>query len=916
MHRRLGAVLLALCMALGATMAAQAQAPRLEAPVHSAEGIDEYRFDNGLRLVLFPDASRPVTTVNVTYRVGSRHEGYGETGMAHLLEHLVFKGTPTHPDIPGAMRARGIRFNGTTWYDRTNYFASFARDDDTLAWLLRLEADRMVNSRIARADLDSEMTVVRNEMESGENNPARVLMQRVMGAAYQWHNYGNATIGARSDVENVPIERLQAFYRTWYQPDNAVLVIAGDFDPAQALALVDRHFGALPRPQRALPVTYTREAPQDGPRHVVVRRVGRTPYLAAGYHVPGARHADAAALSVLAHVLGQTPGGRLHRALVERGPATGVSATHYSLDEAGYFSVLVQAQEDADLDGLEATLLGAMERAGETPFTQAEVDEARQAQLAGFERAMRDPNAIGIALSEAIAQGDWRLWLLARDRLESVTVDDVARVAGTYLRLDNRTSGRFVPTDASDRVTVPEAPAAEALLESYTGREALMAGEPFDPSPANIDARTRTWTLSNGARLAVLDKRTRGGAVQVRMTLRLGDADSLHGLAESGAMTGAMLMRGAGRYDRAALSRELTRLRSILSVGGNATSINVGATTDRTNVDGLLELLAVVLREPTFPAEEFEQLRIQSITGIRGSMSEPGAVANQAMARHFDVFTPGHPYHSPSFMARIAALETLDVDDLRGFHRRFHGMGPGATIAIVGDVDAEAVRAQLERLFGDWAQATPFTRIPFPPTAPAPAHVRLHTPDRANAAFMARQPLALDQDHPDFPALLLGNEILGGGGMTSRLADRIRQRDGLSYTVSSSLTANVFDPVGSFSGYAIAAPDNIDRVEQAFREELQRLIETDIPATELGDTLDGLLRARRATRASDIQLVGMLNDNLYLGRDLAFSAAFEERLRALTPEQVRAAIARHLDPAQLSVFLGGDFGAAETPMVP
>lgn len=901
--------LLAFCLAAGAALPVAAT-PQSDAPVHSAEGIAEYRFDNGLQLVLFPDPSSPVTTVNVTYRVGSRHEGYGETGMAHLLEHLVFKGTPTHPDIPGEMKARGIRYNGTTWFDRTNYFASFSSDVDTLAWLLRMEADRMVNSHIARADLDSEMTVVRNEMESGENSPTRVLMQRVMGAAYQWHNYGNATIGARSDVENVPIERLQAFYRTWYQPDNAVLVIAGDFDPAEALALVGDSFGALPRPGRALPVTYTREPAQDGARHVEVRRVGRTPYLAAGYHTPAGRHPDTAALSVLAQVLGHTPGGRLHRALVERGAATGVSATPYVLDEAGYLAFLVEAPEDADIDALDTALLAEVEDAVAAPFTEAEVNEARERLLAGYSRAMRDPNAVGVALSEAIAQGDWRLLLLARDRLETVSVDDVTRVAATYLKPDNRTSGRFVPTDRADRVVIPEAPSAETLLADYVGRPALAAGEAFDASPANIDARTRTWTLSNGAKLAVLEKATRGGAVQLRMTLRLGDEASLHGQAEAGSMAGAMLMRGAGAFDRAGLSRELTRLRSTLSVGGNATAVSVGASTDRDHVGAILELLATILRTPTFPEQEFAQLRTQVITGIRGSMSEPGALANQAMAQHFDPFPPGHPYHSPTFEQRIAALEALDVDALRAFHRAFYGIGPGTTIAIVGDVDAEAVHAQLERLFGDWVPATPFARIPLPATPRPPAHVRLPTPDRPNAVFMARQALTLDQDHPDYPALLLGNHVLGGGGMKSRLADRIRQREGLSYSVSSNFSANAFDPVGSFGGYAIAAPENMAQLEIAFREELQRLRETDMPDDELADTLDGLLRARRTSRANDAQLVGMLNDNLYLGRDMAFSAAFEDRLRALTPADIRAAMARHLDPAQLSVFIGGDFDAA------
>lgn len=905
MLRRFRACVMALC--LGFALPLQAAPPTLDAPVHTAEGISEYRFDNGLALVLFPDASKPVTTVNVTYRVGSRHEGYGETGMAHLLEHLVFKGTPTHPDIPGEMRRRGVRFNGTTWLDRTNYFASFSADADTLDWVLRMEADRMVNSHIARADLDSEMTVVRNEMESGENSPVRALVQRVMGAAYQWHNYGNATIGARSDVEHMPIERLQAFYRTWYQPDNAVLVIAGDFDPARALSTVADSFGALARPARTLPTTYTREPAQDGERHVVVRRVGRTPYLAAGYHIPAGRHADSAAVDVLAQVLGHTPGGRLHRALVEGGRATGATASALAMDEPGYMSFIVEAPEGRDLEALQAELLALVEEATAMPFTAAEVDDAKQRLLAGYARAMRDPNAVSVALSEAIAQGDWRLLLLGRDRLEAVTPDDVTRVARSYLRRDNRTTGHFVPSDGVARVSIPEAPGAEAVLEGFTGRAALEAGETFDPSYANIDARTRTSVLSNGARLAVLDKTTRGGSVQLRMTLRLGDAQTLQDRAAAGQMAASMLMRGSAGLDRAAISRRLTALRSTLSVGGTATTVTIGATTDREHVEALIDLIADVLRRPAFDADEFAQLRSQQLTGIRGSMSDPGAVANEALARHFNAFPPGHPYYAGSLAERLAQIEHMPLDALRSFHRDFYGMGPGSTIAVVGDVDATAVQAQLERRFGDWTQPTPFTRIDVPYVPRDAVRMRLQTHDRPNATLVAQQALRMDQDHHDYPALLVGNYILGGSGMSSRLGNRIRQREGLSYGVGSYFSASVFDEAGSFGVQAIAAPENMDRVETAMREELQRVRREGITRDELDAALDGMLRARRTSRANDPELVGALDRNLYLGRDMRYSAAFEDRLRAVTPEAVRAAMERHLQPEALSVFLGGDF---------
>ena len=303
--------------------------------VTSVEGITEYQLPNGLRMLLFPDQSKSTITVNVTYLVGSKHENYGETGMAHLLEHMVFKGSTRHTNIPKELQDHGSRPNGTTSYERTNYFETFSAIDANLEWALDLESDRMVNSFIAKKDLDSEMTVVRNEFESGENSPLSVLYQRVLSTAYLWHNYGKSTIGSRSDIENVPIERLQAFYRTHYQPDNALLVVAGKIDEPKALGLVLKYFGPIPRPQRRLPTLYTAEPTQDGERTGTLQRVGDVQNVVVGYHVPPGSHPDFPALQMASQILTDNPSGRLYKALVESKKASQVGGGGLQLREAG-----------------------------------------------------------------------------------------------------------------------------------------------------------------------------------------------------------------------------------------------------------------------------------------------------------------------------------------------------------------------------------------------------------------------------------------------------------------------------------------------------------------------------------------------------------------------------------------------------
>ncbi|HKK12832.1 MAG TPA: pitrilysin family protein, partial [Flavobacteriaceae bacterium] len=291
-------ILLALLMGL-TILTAQAQIKKIA----SVEGITEYKLDNGLKVLLFPDNSAQTITVNITYKVGSRLEGYGEKGMAHLLEHMVFKGTPNHPNIPEELTTHGARPNGSTWYDRTNYFETFNATDENLDWSLDLEADRMVNSNISKEDLDSEFSVVRNEFEAGENSPTNVLMDEVISSAYLWHNYGQSTIGNRSDIERVPIDNLKAFYKKFYRPDNAVLMVTGKFDTDKTLDLIEKKFGDIKNPETPLRDSYTIEPPQDGEKRVTLNRVGDLQIVSALYHVPSGSHEDYAALAIAEDVL-------------------------------------------------------------------------------------------------------------------------------------------------------------------------------------------------------------------------------------------------------------------------------------------------------------------------------------------------------------------------------------------------------------------------------------------------------------------------------------------------------------------------------------------------------------------------------------------------------------------------------------
>jgi zinc protease len=909
-----------LTLGLGFTPASSAQTaiPKGITAGASVEGISEYNLPNGLKVLLFPDATKPTVTVNLVYAVGSVHENYGETGMAHLLEHLVFKGTPTQNDISGEMKKRGIDFNATTSLDRTNYFSSFPANDDTLAWVLGMEADRMVNSNIAKKDLDSEMTVVRNELESGENNPGGVLFQRIRSTAFLWHNYGNSTIGARSDVEGVPIDRLQAFYRQWYQPDNATLIVAGRIDPARTLDMINASFGKLKKPTRTLPRFYTAEPAQDGEREVTVRRAGDLRLVAAAYHIPALAHPDSAPLSVLADILGHTPGGRLHKALVETKIAAGTGAGNESMRDPGLLSVIAVMPRTGDAKKAEETLLQQVEQLRQRPITAQEVDEAKQRIANAYELYFTDVNEVGMGLAEYQAAGDWRLLFISRDDVEKVTAEDVNRVAATYLKASNRTLGRFIPTDEPDRVTVPPARDVAALVAGYTGRAAVSAGENFDPAPQNIQARTQTFVLGNGLKVSLLPKKTRGGTVVMTAEFRFGNETSLAGRDQAASMVGAMLMRGSKTLSREQIDQRFEALKTDANIGGDLQSAGISLRSRNTHLSDALALAADVLRHPAFPESEFEQLRLQAITGLEASRQEPGSVAGRALAQYFDPWPSGHPLHVESLDESLANLKKLKLEDLRAFHRDFYGTADGE-IAIVGDFDPAAVKQQLEALFTDWKSPHAYAPIDTRYTAVAAKRDRFETPDKPNAVLLARHNLPLRVIDADYPALAVANHIFGGGALKSRLGDRIRQKEGLSYGVASGIRADDSrdgeDNAGHFTIQAIAAPQNMNKVEAAVREELARLITDGITAEELRDAVSGILTERQQGRAEDSSVADMLADQLYYGRTMQFTADLDAKYQALTLEQVNAAIRKHLKPDQLSVFVAGDFNSASKQAV-
>ncbi|HNH24225.1 MAG TPA: pitrilysin family protein [Accumulibacter sp.] len=870
----------------------------------TVEGITEYRLPNGLHCILFADSSKPTVTVNITYLVGSRHENYGESGMAHLLEHLIFKGSKNFPDPTREFKARGFDINGSTWLDRTNYYLTFPASSDNIRWALAWVTDAMVNSPISRKDLDTEMSVVRNEFEMGENDPTSVMLKRMQSMLFDWHNYGNNTIGARSDIENVRIENLQAFYRKYYQPDNAVLTLAGKFDEQQAIRWVADTLGRLPKPARTLADHWTVEPTADGERHFVVRRRGEVQLVTLAYRTPSTLHADSDAIGVASEILGNTPNGRLYRQLVTTGLAAQVFSYTMETREPGFvvFGAVVPKGQAIDvvrdrmIESIETGFVGDKVRQDELQRTVAQVKTA-------YERALADPETFAVMLSEFIALGDWRLFFYGRDQLDQLTPDKVDVAAGKYFVRDNRVLGTFIPDDAPQRAEISSAPSAAQLLANYRAQTNGEAGETFDPSYDNIGQRSQRRDIGD-LKLAMLPKKNRGQTVQVAFAFRWGDENSLQDRDLAGVLTQAMLGRGTSRLDRQQIADEMTRLK----MRGHLLHFE----TTREKLLESLRLVAHLWREASFPATEFAELQREQITGLQAQLDNPEAVSGDALLSHFNTYPPGDPRHYVPVGERIEQLRKITLDDLRRYHRQLIGTARGE-IALVGDFDPATVEQEIGRLFADYLSPAPYQRLEREFRPVAPRRMVIDTPEKENAYLRARLDFRLRDDDPDAAALYVANNLFGGyGGLSNRLIDRLRQKDGLSYSAGSTLSMGARHYLSSWNVEIMAAPQNIARAEQAFSEELLRVRRDGFTDQEIAEAKKGMVEARTLVRSQDSTLAARWLSLLDQERDWRFSKDFEARILAATPAQINAAFRKFIDPEQLTIVVAGDTRKTQT----
>lgn len=891
--------------------------------IDEAHGIAEYRLSNGLKVLLKENHSAPVVSFMVVYRVGSRNEANGFTGSTHFLEHMMFKGTRRFSPEKGngvmeTFGRIGALLNATTWLDRTNYFECVS--SEYLELCVEVEADRMRNLKLKQEDRDSEMTVVRNEFERGENDPSSALDKELNAIAFREHPYHWPTIGWRADVEGVPMEKMKEFYDTYYWPNNATVIIVGDFQPGQALKMISKHFGKVPSSPYPIPKVYTVEPPQEGERRFVLKRGGDLPQVVMGWHIPEAAHPDMYALSAMRAVLGDAGkrSSRLYKALMDTGLATSCYSQNGEFRDPSLFEVGATIAPTANFEKVEQVIYHEIEKLGKEPVTEDELRRAKAANRKGTTLANSDPMSFINLLCQAEASVDWKWAMEYDDKFDAVTPEDIMRVASRYFSEDNRTVGRFIPTER-DNSAMQEAMAAAAVQGNghsngkkksagkLARKPAVKAVRMELPRPktkrASFVSQVRREVLANGLTVLIMQNPgTRSVAVQG--AIFGGDMFAPHAQISLPGVVANMMTKGSRNYSKLELAEIMEEMGTRLGFGSDRFKSNFGTLLVSEDFARFMPVLADVLRNPLFTEDELTHTRREFTAALTRALNNTSQRARQALLQH--LYPAGHPFYEVPYDTRIAELGNLRDEDLMRFHRELYS--PASTIlTIVGDVDVDEAMKLVEENLGDWHGA-PRKEIVVPSVdmPEARKRVEIALPDKANVDIMIGHPTNLTRAGEDFYAAFIANSALGGDTISDRLGKELRVKHGLTYGIYSG-----FEDV-SFGGAAwkiqlSVNPGNVDQALQLTEKVLLDYHKKGISKAELEDKVGDAVGSFTVQLRSSNGIAQALTRFEFMGLGIEAMDRLSDDFYAVTKPQVDAAMRKHFHPDKLVTVLAGTF---------
>jgi len=886
--------------------------------VKTVGSIDEYTLSsNGLQVLLLPEHSSPTLTFMVTYRVGSKNEVTGTTGATHILEHLMFKGTTQRDRSKGnnvdqLLERTGARYNATTWLDRTNYYENLASEH--LAAVADMEADRMRNLLLREEDRRTEMTVVRNEFERGENSPIQSLYKEIYQSAFVAHPYHHSTIGHRSDIEKVSIEKLREFYDTFYWPDNATVSIVGDFQPAQALAIVKKSFGVYPRSPQPIPAMYTEEPAQTGARRVTVKRAGQLGVVAIAHKIPAATHPDYPAVTLLSAILADGKNSRLYKAVTDKNLSTGVEAdAGFNSDPTLHiiFAPLAPGVKHIDVENAIVQEVETLKRDG---VSESELKAAIAKTLA--DSAFKRDGSFAVAgnLNECIAAGDWSLFYSLDAAAQKVSVADIKRVAQHYLNEDQSTTGWFLPTAAGGLAALSTSksnfiPAGGPSYYRDPGVDAPGLAQVAAPGVGGASGAMITSNVRR-SKIAGIDVIAYPTGVKnvitVRASLPAGRALGGKGNPSIPMLTGMLLDQGTQKRDKFAIAEELEAVGASIDFRVGVDLLEISAKSLKKDAPLLLSVIAEQLRTPAFSEDEFAKAKQQYAGALQRRLESTDFRASDAFTRA--VYSETHPNRNPAPEALLAAIGTATLDDVKAFYKAHYGPAH-MTLVMTGDLDISTLHATIRQSFSGWSGGASVARIAKAEVTQAPQEQLVAMADKTSVSVILGQASGLRYSDPDYQALRIATAILGSG-FTGRLMANVRDKEGLTYGIDANLANDMFR-AGDWKISASFSPALLDKGIASTKHQLERWYEAGATAEEIESRKSNLIGSFKVNLATTGGMADALLAAVNRGYDVRWLDEFPVKINAISDKQVNGVIKKYLKPDHLVLIKAGTLPTAK-----
>jgi len=873
--------------------------------IKESGGIKEYHMvSNGLKVLLKEDHSAPVATFMVTYEVGSRNEAIGYTGSTHLLEHLMFKGSNKFNTDKGnsvfqLLQSLGARMNATTWLDRTNYYETLPSSE--LETAIEIEADRMRNAYIKEADRESEMTVVRNEFERGQNNPSGVLDEHIWATAYHAHPYHHSTIGWKADIENVSIERLKAFYDTFYWPNNATATVVGDFETGEALAMIKKYFGRIRKSTKEIPQVYTTEPAQEGQRTVTLKRAGQQGIVGLAHKSPSATHEDAASFIVLSSILSSGKNSRFYKNITDKGLTTSIFIWDSLFKDPGLFAVYANLAPGVEHKAVEDALVAEYESIKKGGVTDEEVSKAKAQLVASMKFRQDGSMAVAGSLNEAIASGDWTLYTRYEDLINSVTAESIKEIVNKYFLEDLSTVGYFIPEISGSQAERKPATSAKELVEmkkQYFSKEDQggLAGQVVDSEPVE---GIRLLTLKRGSGVVTINGSFMGGDIY---------ADDNNSRVPD--LVVSMLDQGTTKQTKFEISNQLEKAGARLNISNGKSNVGFSAKFLSNDLEMVFGLLSEQLQSPAFNKEDLEKIKKRMVTNYKKRKeSTRGRAVNNMLT---SLYPGGHQNAPQDNDKSIEDINKTTTEDLKAFHKQNYGKG-GMVIVAVGDVDHEQLSNTIKKEFGAWKNSPLSKKLETKKGKKLGKKAYVTMEDKTSTDFVVGIPLGINKFHEDYMPLIVASHILGGN-FSARLMQTVRVKEGLTYGINSTITGFDNNNDGYWMVGGTFAPELLAKGEKATLREIKKWAEEGVTQAEVDITKSTLMGSYQVGFDTTYGLSSGILSAVNVWGDLSYVDSYPGKVGGVTLDQVNKAIKKYISFNDIYQVAAGSIDKEGTPI--